>query len=39
MNNHGSTVGSPTQGALTFFVYLVIGWIVAWWLFLRRDAA
>jgi ABC-2 type transport system permease protein len=29
---------SPGKGALVFMAYLVIGWIVAWILFLRRDA-
>ena len=29
---------SPAKGALTFLIYIVIGWIVAWYLFLRRDA-
>jgi hypothetical protein len=30
---------SPSRAALVFGVYLVVGWIVAWFLFLRRDAA
>lgn len=29
---------SPGKGALVFGIYLLIGWIVAWVLFLRRDA-
>ncbi len=29
---------TPGKGALVFTVYLLIGWIVAWILFLRRDA-
>jgi ABC-type transport system involved in multi-copper enzyme maturation permease subunit len=29
---------SPTKGALVFLVYLVAGWIITWYLFLRRDA-
>lgn len=29
---------SPAKGALVFSSYLLIGWIVAWILFLRRDA-
>ncbi len=29
---------SPLMGGLVFFAYLVVGWIVAWVLFLRRDA-
>ena len=29
---------SPVKGAGVFLIYLVIGWIVAWWLFVRRDA-
>jgi ABC-type transport system involved in multi-copper enzyme maturation permease subunit len=30
---------APPKGALVFGVYLVLGWIVAWYLFLRRDAS
>lgn len=30
---------SPEKGAWVFLIYVVIGWIVAWYLFLRRDAA
>jgi hypothetical protein len=35
-----SNQGSITYGhaAMVFMVYLVIGWIVAWALFVRRDA-
>jgi ABC-2 type transport system permease protein len=29
---------SAPKGALVFLAYLVVGWIVAWYLFLRRDA-
>lgn len=29
---------SPAKGALVFIVWLVFGWIVGWYLFLRRDA-
>ncbi len=29
---------SPLKGALVFGLYLVVGWIVGWILFLRRDA-
>lgn len=29
---------SPIKGAAVFGIYLVIGWIVAWILFLKRDA-
>jgi ABC-type transport system involved in multi-copper enzyme maturation permease subunit len=29
---------SPLKGALVFAIYLVVGWIVAWYLFLKRDA-
>lgn len=29
---------TPTQGALIFLAYLVGGWIIAWLLFLKRDA-
>jgi ABC-type transport system involved in multi-copper enzyme maturation permease subunit len=30
---------SPARGALVFAGYLAVGWIVAWYLFLRRDAS
>lgn len=35
-----SPLGSltPGQGALVFLAYLVVAWIIAWILFLRRDA-
>lgn len=29
---------SPLHGAEVFLAYLVVGWIVGWYLFLRRDA-
>lgn len=29
---------TPGKAALVFVIYLVVGWIVAWVLFLRRDA-
>ncbi|HEX5448344.1 MAG TPA: ABC transporter permease [Candidatus Saccharimonadales bacterium] len=29
---------SPTKGAIVFLIYLVIGWLIGWFLFLRRDA-
>jgi len=29
---------SPSKAALVFCIYLMIGWLVAWVLFLRRDA-
>ncbi len=29
---------SPVKGALVFLAYLLVGWTVAWILFLRRDA-
>ncbi len=29
---------TPPKGALVFLAYLVPGWIVTWYLFLRRDA-
>jgi ABC-type transport system involved in multi-copper enzyme maturation permease subunit len=35
--NTGSLL-SPGKAALIFSAYLVVGWIVAWVLFLRRDA-
>jgi ABC-2 type transport system permease protein len=34
-----TTTISHFQGALVFSGYLLVGWIVAWILFLRRDAA
>lgn len=41
----GAILGNPPQGtishlhaAMVFGVYLVVGWIVAWILFLKRDA-
>jgi ABC-2 type transport system permease protein len=30
---------SPAKGALVFLVYLIIGWAVGWYLFLKRDAS
>jgi ABC-type transport system involved in multi-copper enzyme maturation permease subunit len=30
---------SPVKGALVFLAYLVAAWIVAWYLFLKRDAS
>jgi hypothetical protein len=33
----GLTFGAG-KAALVFSIYLVIGWIIAWYLFLRRDA-
>lgn len=29
---------SPAKGALVFVAYLIVGWIIAWALFQRRDA-
>jgi ABC-2 type transport system permease protein len=29
---------SPPKAALVFSVYIVVGWIIAWYLFLKRDA-
>jgi len=29
---------SAPRGALVFLAYLVFGWVIAWYLFLRRDA-
>lgn len=29
---------SPTKGVAVFLIYLVIGWLVTWYLFLKRDA-
>jgi len=36
-NNDTGYLSAP-KGALVFLVYLVVGWAVAWYLFLRRDA-
>jgi hypothetical protein len=35
-----STTGylSSVHGAMVFLLYLVVGYIVGWYLFLRRDA-
>lgn len=30
---------SPLKGAVVFLVWLAVGWLVAWFLFLRRDAS
>lgn len=30
---------SPVKGATVFLIYLIIGWAVAWYLFLKRDAS
>lgn len=40
VTHEASLLGSltPGQGALVFLAYLVAAWIVAWVLFLRRDA-
>ncbi len=35
-NNLGSL--TPVHGALVYLAYLAVGWAVAWYLFLRRDA-
>jgi ABC-2 type transport system permease protein len=35
---HGGSLLSPTKGALVFSAWLVGGWLVAWFLFLKRDA-
>ena len=29
---------SPARGALVFTAYVVVGWLIGWFLFLRRDA-
>jgi ABC-2 type transport system permease protein len=34
----GGLLVSPLRGALIFLVYLIIGWAIGWYLFLRRDA-
>lgn len=40
ITRESSSLGSltPAHGALVFLAYLVVGWIIAWVLFLRRDA-
>lgn len=39
LGNMGGTVSlSPGKAAQVFGIYLIIGWIVAWVLFVRRDA-
>jgi ABC-2 type transport system permease protein len=30
---------TPAKGALVFLTYLVIGWLVGWYLFLKRDSS
>lgn len=35
----GSNLVSPLRGAVTFAIYLAIGWAIGWFLFLRRDAS
>lgn len=37
-NTAGLGTLSAPKGFLVFLAYLVVGWIVAWYLFLRRDA-
>jgi hypothetical protein len=29
---------SPLRSSIVFLIYIIIGWVIAWWLFLRRDA-
>jgi ABC-type transport system involved in multi-copper enzyme maturation permease subunit len=37
--NHPDVISiSPARGAVIFLCWLVVGWIIAWILFLRRDA-
>jgi ABC-type transport system involved in multi-copper enzyme maturation permease subunit len=36
--NYNKTI-SPARGAFIFACYLIVGWVVAWILFLRRDVA
>jgi len=38
---HPDPTGSltPVKGAVVFIIYLLAGWAVAWYLFLRRDAS
>lgn len=35
---HGTQL-SPAKAALVFLIYLAVGWVITWYLFLRRDAA
>ncbi|HET7528958.1 MAG TPA: ABC transporter permease subunit [Candidatus Saccharimonadales bacterium] len=37
-NDSGTGYLSAPKGAAVFLVYLVIGWAICWYLFLRRDA-
>ena len=30
---------APGKAALVFLIYLVVGWAVAWYLFLKRDSS
>lgn len=32
------TTATPERGALVFLIYLIVGWAITWYLFLRRDA-
>lgn len=34
----GGYLVSPLRGAIIFLIYLLAGWFIAWYLFLRRDA-
>lgn len=34
----GANNASAGHGVIVFLAYLIPGWIIAWWLFLRRDA-
>ena len=38
MAESGSIVLSPVKGALVFSAYIAAAWVVAWMLFMRRDA-
>jgi ABC-type transport system involved in multi-copper enzyme maturation permease subunit len=30
---------SPEHGAVIFLIYLIIGWVIGWYLFIRRDSS
>jgi ABC-type transport system involved in multi-copper enzyme maturation permease subunit len=36
---NGAGYLTPLHGAEVFIIYLVVGWAIAWYLFLRRDAS
>jgi hypothetical protein len=38
MQDSGLGTLSAHKGALVYLIYLAAGWLIAWYLFLRRDA-